>query len=153
MNRIARILPFLLALLTAVSVPSCKLQEILDQELPTLTVNVMIPDAILSKAETGTAPGTTDDRIITTLQIWVFRAGATTSAGLIGYKTLDADVIAAAGLKNGVVAHFSIPIDQTILQDKPNVDVYAMANGASAGFTIDKFPSTSGDWANAYQPR
>lgn len=115
---------------------------------PSLLVRVYIPDAVLSKAETGTHTALASERTVSSLQIWVFRAGATTSAGLIGYKELDPDALAATGLGNGSPARFSIAIDKALLDETPrtNVDVYAVVNGASAGFTIDKFTGASGDW-------
>jgi len=115
---------------------------------PSLLVRVYIPDAVLSKAETGTHTALASERTVSSLQIWVFRAGATTSAGLIGYKELDPDALAATGLGNGSPARFSIAIDKALLDETPrtNVDVYAVVNGASAGFTIDKFTGAAGDW-------
>ncbi len=116
---------------------------------PSLLVRVYIPDAVLTRAETGTHTALASERTVSSLQIWVFRAGATTSAGLIGYKTLDPDALAATGLGIGSPARFSIAIDKALLEEDPrtNVDVYAVVNGESAGFTIDKFPSAAGDWA------
>lgn len=149
MKKFARIhLVFAALILTALAA-SCALREIIFPENTQLFVRISIPDAVLTKAETGTHTGLTSERTLSDLQIWVFRTGATTSAGLIGYKRLDADALAATGLKNGSASRFAIAVDKTILEENPlpRVDVYAVANGASAGFTIDKFASAGGDWA------
>ena len=145
-----RIRVLMAMLLAAVLAFSCMRQDIIIPEEPQLYVRVSIPDAVLTRAETGTHTATEAERTVSSLQIWVFRAGATTNAGLIGYKTLDTDALAATGLKNGSAARFAIAIDKALLEEVPrtNVDVYAVVNGASAGLTIDKFPSAAGDWNN-----
>ena len=149
MNRFARIRFAISALLLAVLAASCSLREIVFLDDPVLNVKVVIPDAVLTKAETGVHGAWSAERTVSSLQVWVFRAGATTSAGLIGYKTLDPDALAATGLSNGSAARFSIAVDKNILEENPlpNVDVYAVINGESAGFTLDKFTSAAGDWA------
>ena len=146
-NRTARIRFALTALLLAMLAVSCNFRELMDPEQPVLYVKVNIPDAVLTKAETGTVDPWAAERTVSSLQIWVFRAGSIENSGLIGYKTLDPDALAATGLRNGSPARFSISVSQAIMEEKPNVDVYAVINGESAGFTIDKFPSASGDWA------
>ena len=146
-NRTARIRFALTALLLAMLAVSCNFRELMDPEQPVLYVKVNIPDAVLTKAEIGTVDPWAAERSVSSLQIWVFRAGSIENSGLIGYKTLDPDALAATGLRNGSPARFSISVSQTIMEQKPNVDVYAVINGESAGFTIDKFPSASGDWA------
>lgn len=146
-NRTARIRFALTALLLAMLAVSCNLRELMDPEQPVLYVKVNIPDAVLTKAEIGTVDPWAAERSVSSLQIWVFRAGSIENSGLIGYKILDPDALAATGLRNGSPARFSISVSQTIMEQKPNVDVYAVINGESAGFTIDKFPSASGDWA------
>ena len=149
MNRFARIRLIVTALFLAVLAASCSLREIVFMEDPVLNVKVIIPDAVLTKAETGVHNAWSAERTVSSLQVWVFRAGSTTSAGLIGYKTLDPDALAATGLSNGSAARFSIAVDKNILEENPlpNVDVYSVINGESAGFTIDKFPSAADDWA------
>lgn len=148
MNSAARILLRILVLLTAVLACSCR-RDLLNPDEPQLYINVSIPDAVLTRAETGTFTGTSAERTVSSLQVWVFRAGSTASTGLIGYKALDAEALAATGLKNGSAARFSIAITNDLIEEqpRPNVDVYAVVNGASANFTLDKFPSAAGDWA------
>ena len=147
-NRTARIRLALTALLLAMLSVSC-MRELSYPIDPVLNIKLSIPDAVLTKAETGTHDAWAAERTVSSLQLWVFRAGATAATGLIGYKTLDPDARAATGLGNGTTARLSIPIDKAILEEIPipHVDVYAVVNGASAGFTIDKFPSAAGDWA------
>ena len=150
MRRLLRISILLAAVLFALLQSGCALREITYPEPPQLYIKVNIPDAVLTtKAETGTHSAYVAERAVNSLQVWVFRAGSTTAAGLIGYKTLDPEALAATGLNSGVAARFSIAIDKAILDENPlpRVDVYAVVNGASAGFTLDKFPSAANDWA------
>ena len=147
-ERTARIRLALTALLMAMLAVTCTRRELFLPQEPVLYVKVNIPDAVLTKAETGVHNPLAAERTVSSLQVWVFRAGATTSAGLIGYKSLDPDALAATGLANGSAARFSIPVDKAILEENPlpHVDVYSVINGASAGFTIDEFASAAGDW-------
>lgn len=112
-----------------------------------LNVRVYIPDASVTKAETGLEPALDPERTVSSLQIWVFRSGATTAAGLVGYRKLDGEDLAATGLGTGHETRFTIPVDDAFVSEKPNVDVYAVVNAVSAGFTIDKFSYASGDWS------
>jgi len=148
-NRTARIRLALSVLLIAVLAVSCYRRELFTVDGPQLYVKVNIPDAVLTKAETGIHSAWAAERTVSSLQVWVFRAGATAADGLIGYKSLDPDALAATGLSYGSATRFSIPVDKSILEENPlpNVDVYAVVNGASAGFTIEKFTSAAGDWA------
>ena len=138
-----------MVLLAAVLECSCMRRDLIGPDKPQLFIKVNIPEAVLTRAETGVHNALAAERTVSSLQVWVFRAGSTTSSGLIGYRTLDAEVLAATGLKNGSAARFSMAIDNAIVEEspRPNVDVYAVVNGASAGFTLDKFPSAAGDWA------
>ena len=109
-----------------------------------LNVRVYIPDASVTKAETGLEDALDAERAVSSLQIWVFR---TDNSNLVGYRLLDGDALATTGLSTGHEARFTIPVDDAFVSEKPNVDVYAVVNGASAGFTIDKFAHASGDWS------
>ena len=110
-------------------------------------MRVYIPDATVTKAETGLEAAVNDERIVSTLQIWVYRAGGTDASSLVGYRMLDGDALASTGLNAGYEARFTIPVDADFVESRPNVDVYALVNAKSAGFTIDKFPYASGDWS------
>ena len=112
MSRLSRISLTLAALLLAVLAGSCTLRELTYRDQPQLYVNVYIPDAVATRAEVGTHSALSAEKAVNTLQIWVFRAGATANDGLIGYKSLDTDDIASAGLSGGSEARFSIPVEQ-----------------------------------------
>ena len=118
-----------------------------DEDRGNLTVRVFIPEAVLTKAETGDEEAVNNERIVSSLQIWVYRHGGTDASALVGYRMLDGDALAATGLNAGHETRFTIPVDQTFVDTKPRVDVYALVNGESTGFTIDKFAHAAGDWS------
>ncbi len=128
------------------AVAGCLRDPLLYPENGNLTVRVFIPESIITKAETGDEAAVNDERVVSTLQIWVYKNGGSDATSLVGYRMLDGDALAATGLNAGHETRFTIPVDQTFVDTKPRVDVYAMVNGASAGFTIDKFGYTGGDW-------
>lgn len=128
------------------AVAGCLRDPLLYPENGNLTVRVFIPESIITKAETGDEAAVNDERVVSTLQIWVYKNGGTDATSLVGYRMLDGDALAATGLNAGHETRFTIPVDQTFVDTKPRVDVYALVNGASAGFTIDKFAYTGGDW-------
>ena len=118
-----------------------------DEDRGNLTVRVFIPESVLTKAETGDEAAVNNERIVSSLQIWVYRNGGTDDSALVGYRMLDGDALAATGLNAGHETRFTIPVDQAFVDTKPRVDVYALVNGESAGFTLDKFAHAAGDWA------
>ena len=128
------------------AVAGCLRDPLLYPENGNLTVRVFIPESIITKAETGDEAAVNDERVVSTLQIWVYKNGGSDATSLVGYRMLDGDALAATGLNAGHETRFTIPVDQTFVDTKPRVDVYALVNGESAGFTIDKFGYTGGDW-------
>lgn len=147
--RLFRVISVLL--LTTVLVAGCMRDPLIypNGEPGALTIRVFIPENAITKAETGLVAPVDAERLIKTLQIWVFRHGATEAAGLIGYRLLDEDAIAASGLSVGHETRFTIPVDKGFVEElsRPTVDVYAVVNAPSAGLTIDKFAYASEDWS------
>ncbi|MBP5505586.1 MAG: hypothetical protein J6X89_05750 [Bacteroidales bacterium] len=135
--------------LTVVLAAGCHRVPPPEEEPGTLTVRIYIPESAITKAETGLEDPLTDERVMTSLQIWVFRAGATEASGLIGYRLLDGDALAATGLTVGHETRFTIPVTKQFAEEipKPTVDIYAVVNGASAGFKIENYAYASGDWS------
>ena len=137
-------------LLTVLAAAGCFRDQLIYPDNATyLTVRIFVPHTVVTKGETGYEPATEAERTVSSLQIWVFRAGATAATGLVGYRMLEGDALAATGLNAGHETRFTIPVADDFIQEspRPNVDVYAVVNGASAGFTIDKFSSANGDWS------
>ena len=117
-----------------------------DPEVGNLLVRVFIPHTAVTKAETGDEPAVNDERLVSSLQIWVYRAGGTDASSLVGYRMLDGEALAASGLGAGYETRFTIPVTSSFVEERPHVDVYAVVNGASAGLTIDRFGYAGGDW-------
>ena len=142
--RLLRVISILV--LTAFMAAGCMRDPLIypNGEPGAITIRVFIPENAITKAEVGLVDPSGAERLITTLQIWVFRAGSTEATGLIGYRLLDGDALAATGLSIGHETRFTIPVTKAFMdeQPRPQVDVYAVVNGASAGLTIDKFAYT-----------
>lgn len=121
----------LAALLSVLSVVGCVEKD--DREDPELMVSIYIPDAVMTKA--GSAE---DEKTINTLQVWVFLSD---TGDYVSYGTFAAG-LGDTGLKNGAVTRFGLPLTDEMFatlttpaggsQQRPKVDVYAVANAGSA---------------------
>lgn len=120
------------AVLLVLSAASCK-REPIAHTVPELQVSLYIPGATLTKAETGTVNPLAEELRITSLQIWAFLSEEGT---LISYKSFSAN-LEQAGVSNSTTIRLGLPLEQAMFtrltsDPRPNVDVYAVANVASA---------------------
>ncbi|MBR4735227.1 MAG: hypothetical protein IK052_03965 [Bacteroidales bacterium] len=100
---------------------------------PVLQVSLYIPGSTITKAVTGTVDPLEEELKITSLQIWAFMAA---DGRLITYRSFDED-IDRSGVSNSNITRFGLPISQGMFKllttdPRPKVDVYAVANVASA---------------------
>lgn len=108
-----------LAFLTA-----CNSTDGEDQQKPTmLTIYVFSPEQpIITRGDVGpvNASETEKENKVNSLQLWIFD----TSGNKVGYlKTTE-----TATLNTGQGAIYQIPVSDEFAQNKPNVDVYVLAN-------------------------
>lgn len=106
-----------LALLTA-----CNSSDGEDQQKPTmLTIYVFSPEQpIITRGDVGPVNASEAENKVNSLQLWVFD----TSGNKVGYlKTTE-----TATLNTGPGAIYQIPVSDEFAQNKPNVDVYVLAN-------------------------
>ena len=108
-----------LAFLTA-----CNSSDGEDQQKPTmLTIYVFSPEQpIITRGDVGpvNASETEKENKVNSLQLWIFD----TSGNKVGYlKTTE-----TATLNTGQGAIYQIPVSDEFAQNKPNVDVYVLAN-------------------------
>ena len=87
----------------------------------------------MTRAETGMVNPLSDELKITSLQIWAFLSESGT---LISYKEF-ASGLDNTGMPNSSVTRFGLPLSEEMFQrlsssPRPKVDVYAVANAASA---------------------
>lgn len=106
-----------LALLTA-----CNSSDGEDQQKPTmLTIYVFSPEQpIITRGDVGPVNASEAENKVNSLQLWVFD----TSGNKVGYlKTTE-----TATLNTGQGTIYQIPVSDEFAQNKPNVDVYVLAN-------------------------
>ena len=96
-------------------------------------VSLYIPGEVMTRAETGMVNPLSDELKITSLQIWAFLSESGT---LISYKEF-APGLDNTGMPNSTVTRFGLPLSEEMFRQlssspRPQVDVYAVANAASA---------------------
>lgn len=133
-------------LLTVLSTASCS-SNMDENSGAELTVSLYIPSTVMTKAETGLVNPTAEETRITTLQIWAFLSedGSPVSYHLFDNNQLE-DKLNMSGLPYATITRFGMPLDDemfTLLTtgigdpaQRPKVDVYAVANAASALNTL-----------------
>lgn len=134
MYRIRHII--VLAALAVLSAVSCR-RDSISRDDAQLMVSLYIPSATITRAETGFVNPLTDELKITSLQIWAFIAdeGGPLDGTLIRYKSFGAD-LPRTGIPNSAITRFGLPLSEAMFNylssSRPKVDVYAVANAASA---------------------
>lgn len=115
----------LLVLLTA-----CSSSDGVEQPRPAmLTIYVYSPDRpIITRAEVGPVNASEAENTVNSLQLWVFD----TSGNKVGYLSTTE----TATLNDGHGAVYQIPVSDEFAQNKPNVDVYVMANATASNCGI-----------------
>lgn len=106
-----------LALLTA-----CNSSDGEDQQKPTmLTIYVFSPEQpIITRGDVGPVNASEAENKVNSLQLWVFD----TSGNKVGYL----NTTETATLNTGQGTIYQIPVSDEFAQNKPNVDVYVLAN-------------------------
>ena len=93
-----------------------------------LTVYVYSPEhPLLIRSDVGNVNSSFDESKITRLQIWIFENG---TGNKVAY--LDTDDTSLLNVGEGAV--YQIPVSDDFARNKPDVDVYVMANIPSDGF-------------------
>ena len=128
MRRALHIGFLLLSLLLATG---CR-EDMLDQ-VPKLTVYLDIPRPALTRADEGFIPSEyAAENAINTLQIWVFLSqacGEFAAGTCIGYLSPD-----PLYMNDASDYKFAVPLNPLVADAHPDVDVFVLANAASAGY-------------------
>lgn len=147
MKRMMHILRVMAMLLMAWPFASC--ERTLVEGLPELSVSIHIPDMGTTKAETGSVGATESEKKFTSLQLWVFFHGGDDDGKLVGYKGFTAAQLTNTGLTHSTITRFGMPLSpkmfEALSQEGTRVDVYAVANVASA------VVESLGDWTTRSQ--
>ena len=126
----------MLVLLTACSSDDSATGE-LDHQPAMLQIYVYAPDHMLpTRGNTDWVESATAESIVNTLQVWVFETGTNT---LVGYFTPST----THDLNTAGNAVYQMAVTPQFVQDKPNVDVYVMANVAEANCKCTFYAKTS----------
>ena len=108
---------------------------------PTLTIYVYSPERTAAtnqysaprRAETGNVQTVGEESAIHSLQIWIYESE---NKALVGY--LDTEDVTTLNMGEG--ATYQLPVSDDFAKNKPDVDVYVMANvtNANCGVETDK---------------
>lgn len=135
MKRMSFICRMAAALLMALQVFSCTRPEA-EADPAELSVSIYIPDLVATKAETGSVGALGSEKVFSSLQLWVFLGGGANDGQLVGYKAFTSSQLADTGLPHSAITRFAMPLSRemfnTLSADGARVDVYAVANAASA---------------------
>lgn len=96
-------------------------------------ISLYVPGSTMTKAETGTVNPLEEELRITSLQIWAFLSD---DGSLVSYKNIT-DGLSQSGIPRSSITRFGLPLSQEMFSiltadPRPKVDVYAVANAASA---------------------
>ena len=138
MRRMKCIFHIALVLLTAWQFAACRrYSPSMEDGTAELSVSIYIPDVIATKAETGNVGALDSEKLFSSLQLWVFVSGGASDGQLVGYKGFTGEQLVDTGLPHEVISRFGMPLSREkfaiLSQDGARVDVYAVANAASAG--------------------
>lgn len=122
--------------------PFTACERTLVEGLPELSVSIYIPDMNTTKAETGNVSALAREKVLSSLQIWVFIHDDTDSnkdGQLVGYKAFTAGQLTDTGLPYATTTRFGMPLSPSMFtllsEEDAKVDVYAVANAISATST------------------
>ena len=132
-----------LALASILNLSSCHKHHTPDQQ-PSLQISVYIPQPLATKAEVGDIKAAEAEKKINELVVWLYRnADAQTAPSFYCLHLTD---LAKYNLESGQEARFTVLLNtnelKQIASQKPNLDLYAVANPTAAGLTL---PSTEDD--------
>lgn len=136
MKRMMHIIGMTVMLLAALPFISC---HPLEEDLAELSVSIYIPDIVATKGETGSVGALDEEKVFSSLQLWVFISGGANDGKLVGYKGFASGQLVNTGLPHSTITRFAMPLSREMFnilsQADARVDVYALANAASVTST------------------
>ena len=118
-------------LLLAVACSSSDDTEGTEKKQAMLTVYVYSPEhPLLIRSDVGNVDASAAESKITRLQIWIFENGT-------GNKVAYLDTQETSLLSVGEGAVYQIPVSDEFARNKPDVDVYVLANIPTEGYALD----------------
>ena len=114
---------------------ACSSSDTTEEPQPTmLTIYVYSPEnPVITRGKVGNVDATAGESQVTQLQIWIYEK---TNGNTVGYLSTNE----TATLNGGEGAVYQIPVPDDFAQNKPNVDVYVLANVKTENCGITSLP-------------
>lgn len=126
----------IISLLLLLSVLSgCSREPVVVVGQPQLSVTLDIPSAILTRADEGEAPARGRENDLHDLRLWVFTSANHAPVGYLEIQEGDFPT-------HGEARQYAIPVSRTFADERPQVDVFVLANQTS----IDLSLGASASW-------
>lgn len=129
---------FSLIMLVAVCAACTRLHPESAQEEPgaELELYLQIPgQPAATKADVGQVPGSANEYVLHSLKVWIFTSDTDQNGNheLVSFLNLDQSQFPTEGR----VRRYAVPVSRDFASTKPDVDVFALANGESVGCLLD----------------
>ena len=120
----------IISLLVLLSVLSgCSREPVVVVPEPQLSVTLDIPSAILTRADEGETPARGRENDLHDLRLWVFTSADRAPVGYLEIQEGDFPT-------NGEARQYAIPVSRSFADERPQVDVFVLANQASVGLSL-----------------
>lgn len=123
----------LIFLLMLLAFTACKKLSVAGGEA-SLGIYIETPGEPFTRAEVGDVPGTTAENAVHNILVWIFDSDT--------HQLIDTLNLSGSQLPSpGRVRRYELPVSTDFAREKPAVDVFAIANAASIGCTLDNTSS------------
>ena len=120
----------IISLLVLLSVlTGCSREPVVVVPEPQLSVTLDIPSAILTRADEGETPARGRENDLHDLRLWVFTSADHAPVGYLEIQEGDFPT-------NGEARQYAIPVSRSFADERPQVDVFVLANQASVGLSL-----------------
>lgn len=119
---------FILLILSGILALGCERVRV-TEETPTLGVLIQMPGAS-TKADTGELEGSNAENALRSLRIWVFESESHDPVSSLA-------LVSSQFPTPGQTRYYAVPVTSDFAHARPDVDVFALANAASIGCTLD----------------
>ena len=107
----------------------CSREPVVVVPEPQLSVTLDIPSAILTRADEGETPARGRENDLHDLRLWVFTSADRAPVGYLEIQEGDFPT-------NGEARQYAIPVSRSFADERPQVDVFVLANQASVGLSL-----------------
>lgn len=129
-----RRLGFILALMLLTGyLTACQHKDNIDTEEPVIGITIDFPayDYSPTKGDVGQLPASTLENTLHSLMVWVFRSD---DKSLVASRRLNEEDFPVGG----GIRRYSLPVSEEFVSEKPDVDIFILANAASINAQLDE---------------